>query len=90
MLLGGEFVFATLRRAYNKLTSSALTWQTEAPAADEAVSLKQTITNKALKGLGKLHKKVTGSSAQNGHASDATPAAIPSPVAPLPWQTKNE
>lgn len=75
-------------RAYNKLTSSALTWQTEAPAADGALSLKQTIANKALKGLGTLHKKVTGSSSQVGQAGDAISAKVPQPVAPLPWQTK--
>ncbi|DBB18517.1 TPA: hypothetical protein ACH3X3_000157 [Trebouxia sp. C0006] len=74
--------------AYNTLTSSALTWQTEAPTADGALSLKQTIANKALKGLGTLHKKVTGSSSQVGQAGDATSAKVPQPVAPLPWQTK--
>ncbi|KAL0043492.1 hypothetical protein WJX79_006229 [Trebouxia sp. C0005] len=74
--------------AYNKLTSSALTWQTEAPAADGSVSFKQTIANKALKGLGTLHRRVIGSSSQVGQPGDATSAKVPQPVAPLPWQTK--
>lgn len=73
--------------AYNKLTSSALKWQTEAPAADGSLSLEQTIANKALKGLGTLHKKVTGSSSQVEQPGDATNAKVPQPVAPLPWQT---
>ena len=72
-------------RAYNKLTSSALKWQTETPS--ETVSLKQAIANKALKGLGALHQKVTANTtATGGHAS--SPAVIPPPVAPLPWTSQ--
>ncbi|KAL3146757.1 hypothetical protein ABBQ38_014741 [Trebouxia sp. C0009 RCD-2024] len=65
--------------AYNKLTSSALKWQSHAPKASEAVSLKQAIANQALKGLGTLHHKVTSGD------QAASPAVIPPPVAPLPW-----
>ena len=70
-------------RAYNKVTSAALTWQTQAPASDHAVSLKEAATNRALKGLKTLHTRVTGS---GGHKADVANSIIPQPVAPLPWE----
>lgn len=73
-------------RAYNKLTSSALKWQNEAPSS-EAISLKQVIANKALKGLGSLHQKVTNPSKRK--ISEHAASSVPPPVAPLPWQSKN-
>lgn len=83
--LHASMLVLLLCRAYHKLTSSALKWQTQAPTASETVSLKQAIANQALKGLGTLHHKVTSGSqaATSGHSSG--PAVIPSPVAPVPW-----
>ena len=74
-------------RAYNKLTSAALTWQTQEPSSDAHVTLKQAAANKALQGLQKLHTRVTGSTAhkQQGHGAVLPHAAVQQPVAPLPW-----
>ena len=73
-------------RAYNKLTSAALTWQTQEPTADHAVSFKEAATNRALKGLKTLHTRVTGSGAHNSGTDAVAHVSIPQPVAPLPWE----
>ena len=75
-------------RAYNKLTSSALKWQTEAPS--ETVSLKQAIANKALKGLGTLHQRVTSADKTAAGGNADSPIVIPPPVAPLPWTSQQD
>ena len=74
-------------RAYNKLTSSALSWQSQAPEADEPLSVKQALVNKGLQGLNKLHRKVTAPKKDLDKGKLANPVAIPPPVAPLPWES---
>ena len=73
-------------RAYNKLTSSALAWQSQAPYSDEPVYVKQALVNKGLQGLNKLHHKVTAPKKHVGEGENANPVTIPSPVATLPWE----